>query len=91
MPIVAQQFIPIEFTEDNSVRRIVSSELKEKGYVTSETIAVKTGQNIDTVKEKLQVLEAEKKIACTDNYQLCCRDLRMVTEFSLKLKQLRTT
>jgi len=91
MPVVAQQFIPLEFTEDNSVRRVVSSELKEKGYVTPETIAVKTGQYIETVKEKLQVLEAEKKISCTDNYQLCCRDLRMVTELKNKLKNLRTT
>ena len=89
MPIVAQQFIPLEFTEDNSVRRVVSSELKEKGYVTPETIAVKTGQDIETVKEKLHVLEAENKIACKDNYQLCCRDLRMVTELSQKLKNIR--
>lgn len=91
MPVVAQQFIPLEFTEDNSVRRIAISEIQDKGYTTPEAIAVKTGQDIETVKEKLQVMATEKKIVCDDNYQLCCKDLRLVTEFSRKLKSLRTT
>lgn len=89
MPVVAEQFIPLEFTEDNSVKRIAISEIQDKGYVTPETLAIKTGQDVETVKKKLQLLETENKIACTDNYQLCCRDLRLVTEFSRKLKHLR--
>jgi len=90
MPVVAQQFVPLEFTEDNTVRRIANLEILEKGYVTPETISEKTGQDIDTVKKTLQKLTNDNKIACSEDYKLCCRDLRMVTELSQKLKLLRT-
>lgn len=91
MPVVAQQFIPLEFTEDNTVRRITNSEIIEKGYVTPEIISEKTGKDIDTVKNTLQKLTEEKKIACSEDYKLCCRDLRMVTELKNKLNRLKTT
>ncbi len=90
MPIVAQQYIGLEFTEDNTVRRIAASEISSKEYVIPETISSKTGQDIDKVKDTLKKLTEEKKISCSDNYQLCCKDLRLVTEFSRKLKNLRT-
>jgi len=91
MPVVAQQYIPLEFTEDNTVRRVANSEIIEKGYVTPETISEKTGQDIDTVKNTLKKLTKENKISCSDDYQLCCRDLRMVTELKNKLNRLKTT
>ena len=91
MPVVAQQFMQINITEDRKIRRIAESEIIETGFTTPESLSQKTGKDIKEIKNIFKKMHESKEVSCSEDYRLCSKDMKSLSNLVNKLNRYRTT
>lgn len=89
MPILATATIPFRVNEDHSIDIIILNELTQRGCVNTEVIAHQLQKPFFEVRKAVAQLVGEEKIACDDQFVVCCADKSKLDELVQKMKLLR--
>ena len=88
MPVIASATFSINVGEDHSVELLFLEELNQCGCVNILDASTQLDVPLDKLKDTVEQLVGQKKIACDKDHVICCMDKKHFDDFVDHLKQM---
>lgn len=88
MPVIASATFSINVGEDHSVELLFLDEINQCGCVNILDASMQLDVPLDELKDTVEQLVGQKKIACDKDHVICCMDKEHFDKFAQKLKAL---